>query len=582
MDVKLFRTAIALVALFMISILSATALANHDTANVTIVSAFPTSGPGPLNVNFSASGTPSSDPSCATESYTWNFGDGSPPENGSNVNHQFVNPGTYFVTVTYSMQDNHGTASVNCLTGTSMARRTIQVTIPGSISGTKYHDLNANGVRDGGEPGLQGWTITISGPAVQSTMTDFLGEYEFEDLPDGLYSVCETIAGMPQDQQSEPMVGIPCPNGTIGYSLNMQGGTVFEDIDFGNYQNGEIHGRKTVRDPDDPDNNGNPTTGRGDGDCNPDERGCAGVVIIITGTDGMDNPVQREVMTDGNGEFWDMDVKPGSYTVEVREPDGYTCVSPIPCEYEIDLESGQIVTNVDFVDVPDDGGDGGNGSNDEAELNLFINEVMWSGTAASSEDQWIELLNLNDFEIGLDGWRLVMTFEQDDELVEIVIELEGTISSRTGDGNGFFLLEQGDDDVVSDVMADQIYESLLPTTGAVIQLLNPMDEIIDTVNADSGPWPAGQENPQLSMERSEPPTKPELDEHWSNNDEMERNGTDRNGDPIDGTPRSDNSTIPADDMGILLLLTRIVAVLGLGILASLGYISSTRAYRQRN
>lgn len=31
----------------------------------------------------------------------------------------------------------------------------------GAIHGTKWHDLNANGVKDSGEPGLPGWTIFL-------------------------------------------------------------------------------------------------------------------------------------------------------------------------------------------------------------------------------------------------------------------------------------------------------------------------------------------------------------------------------------------------------------------------------------
>jgi hypothetical protein len=34
----------------------------------------------------------------------------------------------------------------------------------GSISGQKFEDLNGNGTKDTGEPGLQGWTITLTKP----------------------------------------------------------------------------------------------------------------------------------------------------------------------------------------------------------------------------------------------------------------------------------------------------------------------------------------------------------------------------------------------------------------------------------
>ncbi|WP_158102664.1 SdrD B-like domain-containing protein [Lentzea kentuckyensis] len=70
------------------------------------------------------------------------------------------------------------------------------------ISGYKYHDANRNGVRDAGEPGLAGWTVTLHrdrsdagepiGP-VTTTTTDGNGYYQFplkNRLP-GDYAVTE-------------------------------------------------------------------------------------------------------------------------------------------------------------------------------------------------------------------------------------------------------------------------------------------------------------------------------------------------------------------------------------------------------
>jgi hypothetical protein len=70
-----------------------------------------------------------------------------------------------------------------------------------SISGEVYNDLNNNGVKNAGEPGLSGWTINLynhagwSGPKnlppMTSTVTDANGNYSFANLPDGVYSVEE-------------------------------------------------------------------------------------------------------------------------------------------------------------------------------------------------------------------------------------------------------------------------------------------------------------------------------------------------------------------------------------------------------
>ena len=55
-----------------------------------------------------------------------------------------------------------------------------------SISGVKFEDVNANGTRDPGEPGVQGWTIellnAVTGQVVQTTTTGSDGSYTFANL----------------------------------------------------------------------------------------------------------------------------------------------------------------------------------------------------------------------------------------------------------------------------------------------------------------------------------------------------------------------------------------------------------------
>ncbi|MBI4496887.1 MAG: hypothetical protein HY689_03170, partial [Chloroflexi bacterium] len=69
----------------------------------------------------------------------------------------------------------------------------------GSISGQKFHDLNADGVKDAGEPGLSGWEIhlfgtTDDGASVHDhTTTDANGNYSFPKVLRGSYTVCETL-----------------------------------------------------------------------------------------------------------------------------------------------------------------------------------------------------------------------------------------------------------------------------------------------------------------------------------------------------------------------------------------------------
>ncbi len=57
------------------------------------------------------------------------------------------------------------------------------------LCGTVYHDIDEDGVRDWGEPGLANVGLTLGGSALATTTTDGNGFYSFSPLSTGLYSV---------------------------------------------------------------------------------------------------------------------------------------------------------------------------------------------------------------------------------------------------------------------------------------------------------------------------------------------------------------------------------------------------------
>jgi hypothetical protein len=156
----------------------------------------------------------------------------------------------------------------------------------GSKSGTKFEDLNGNGVKDSGEPGLQGWPIKLykdagtigtldaaddsdpSTPGIQpfmSSPTAADGSYTFGNVLNGKYIVCEAKnppvgnpGGLPTSgwKQSLPNNATPPPSGettadctadntlgNVGYAFTMTGQRQ-KDNDFGNFQPGTKSGSK--------------------------------------------------------------------------------------------------------------------------------------------------------------------------------------------------------------------------------------------------------------------------------------------------------------------------------------------------
>jgi len=161
---------------------------------------------------------------------------------------------------------------------------------------------------------------------------------------------------------------------------------------------------------------------------------------------------------------------------------------------------------------------------------VVINEVAWMGTAASYDDEWIELYNTTAAPITLIDWALIA----DDGSPSIL--LDGVIPAR-----GYFLLERIDDAVVSDLLADQIYNGALANDPAEgLSLFDDRGTLIDRVDAGGAGWPAGNNATKQTMERKDP-WAPGTEDNWADNDGMTRNGHDANGDPLNGTPNAHNS-----------------------------------------
>jgi hypothetical protein len=128
-----------------------------------------------------------------------------------------------------------------------------------SKSGVKFNDLDADGTRDAGEPGLPNWRINLykdtgtigsyDGEQVFAFRdTDANGAYSFASLFPGSYIVCEVLqatwnqSAPTSAPQGETLV-TNCPglNGgtTNGYAFTV-GSSDFSSNNFGNFQRGAL------------------------------------------------------------------------------------------------------------------------------------------------------------------------------------------------------------------------------------------------------------------------------------------------------------------------------------------------------
>ncbi len=174
-----------------------------------------------------------------------------------------------------------------------------------NISGHKFNDLNANGVWDLGEPGLEGWTIKLQANIegwvdVATTVTDAAGAYSFTNVPANMtYRVVEVLqSGWTQSMPAEGF-----------YTIEPQPGKTIADIDFGNWHNGTVYGFKFE------DINEN---GEWDTEAVPPEVGLSGWTIEARDAEGK---LVASTVT-GEGGAYELSLAPGTYTLtEVLKTD---------------------------------------------------------------------------------------------------------------------------------------------------------------------------------------------------------------------------------------------------------------------
>ncbi len=191
------------------------------------------------------------------------------------------------------------------------------------ISGTKWEDLDGDGIPDENEYGLMDVTIQLwSGAALLETTTTGLdGTYGFDDIGTGSYTVTELV---PANMYATSPTSIPV-------SITQQQGDV-TGVDFLNARYCSVAGTKW----NDADSDGIHDT---------DEVGVRGVTITLS----KNGDVVATATTASDGTYLFDKLQAGTYVVTETLPSGFKNTTPV--SVTVALEPGETVTGIDFLNV---------------------------------------------------------------------------------------------------------------------------------------------------------------------------------------------------------------------------------------
>ncbi len=215
-----------------------------------------------------------------------------------------------------------------------------------SIAGTVVVDANNDGIADSGETPIAGVTITLTGTDANgnavtlTTTTDANGDYQFDGLLAGDYTVTETQpAGFVDGLESAGSTGGTVSDDEIA-DITLPAGEDSVDNDFAELPLPASIAGSVI------DDLGNPIPG---------------VTITLTGTDVNGNAVTLTTTTDANGDYEFTDLIPGTYTVTETQPAGYGDTTDVVGSNggtlgndvisEIVLEAGDAAVDNDFIET---------------------------------------------------------------------------------------------------------------------------------------------------------------------------------------------------------------------------------------
>ncbi|MDP3998055.1 MAG: SdrD B-like domain-containing protein, partial [bacterium] len=298
---------------------------------------------------------------------------------------------------------------------------------PGSISGQKFEDENGDGLKDEGENGLENWTINLTGTVNTSTVTDADGNYSFEDLPAGDYSVSET---------QKPGWTLTT---TTSIPVNLANGQPVTGVDFGNFKNIEVTVCKYI-------------DVNGDGDISEDP--------LYTEEGGWEVSLSEDTQNTIEGCYTFADIGPGDYDVtEEIAKEGWTQTYPEEESYNFDAISGQD-ESFDFgnqqlgriivskVTDPEN-------SEETFEFTTDYNENFFLGNGGSNESGFLSPGTYSVSENTPDGWGMQATC--DDQSVPDEIELQQgetvtcTFTNTQRGSIGDFVWNDQNGDTVQDI-----------------------------------------------------------------------------------------------------------------------------------
>ena len=131
---------------------------------------------------------------------------------------------------------------------------------------------------------------------------------------------------------------------------------------------------------------------------------------------------------------------------------------------------------------------------------VIINEVMWSGTSQSLEDQWIELYNTTNEDINIGKWKI--EYLRDINKPPIMIPANKVIPA-----NGYFVISNYSNESENSMLNIEVDMSnasmnLLPINNGNLILKDTQGNTIDQVLGESV-WPMGIQSPTYnSMQRT--------------------------------------------------------------------------------